>query len=105
MAALQKTTNEHLKMGMTGAHDNHTQRGAKVVPFIRRLLTMSLAMGAGIALFHLLVLLIRASPSYAALFEPGTDLYSIGMAIFMTVPTWLASQCGNGGRIARSNSC
>lgn len=105
MAALQKTTNEHMKMGMTGAHDNHTQRGAKVGPFIRRLLTMSLAMGAGIALFHLLVLLIRASPSYAALFEPGTDLYSIGMAIFMTVPTWLASQCGNGGRIARSNSC
>ena len=57
MAALQKTTNDHMKMGMTGAHDNHTQRGAKVGPFIRRLLTMSLAMGAGIALFHLLVLL------------------------------------------------
>ena len=108
MATLQKTTNEHIKPGTTAAHDKSTQRVAKVGkagPFVWRLLTMSLAMGAGIALFHLLVLLIRASSSYAALFEPGTDLYSIGMAIFMTVPTWLASQCGNGGRIARSNSC
>ena len=106
MATLQKTTNEHMKPGTTGAHDNSTQRvAAKVGPSVWRLLTMSLAMGAGIALFHLLVLLIRASSSYAALFEPGTDLYSIGMAVFMTVPTWLASQCGNRGRIARSNSC
>jgi hypothetical protein len=99
MATLQKTTNKD----MTG--DNHTQRGTKAGSFLRRLSTMSLAMGAGIALFHLLVLLIRASSSDGALFEPGTDLYSIGMAIFMTVPTWIASQCGNGGRIARSNSC
>ena len=106
MATLQKTTNEHMKLGTTGAHDNSTQRvAAQVRPFVWRLLTMSLAMGAGIALFHLLVLLIRASSSYAAMFQPGTDLYSVGMAIFMTVPTWLASQCGNGGRIARSNSC
>jgi hypothetical protein len=106
MVTLQKTTNEHRKPGTTGAHDNSTQRvAAKVGPVIRRLLTMSLAMGAGIALFHLLVLLIRASSSYGTMFEPGTDLYSIGMAIFMTVPTWIASQCGNGGRIARSNSC
>ena len=105
MAMLQETTKEHMKRGTTGAHDNPTQRAAKVGPFIWRLLTMSLAMGAGIALFHLLILLIRASSSYATLVEPGTDLYSIGMAIFMTVPTWLASQCGKGGRIARSNSC
>jgi hypothetical protein len=106
MATLQKTTSEHRKPGTTDADDNSTQRvAAKVGPFVWRLLTMSLAMGAGIALFHLLILLIRASSSYAALFEPGTDLYSIGMAIFMTVPTWIASQCGNGGRIARSNSC
>jgi hypothetical protein len=105
MATLQKTTNEHRKPATTGAHDNSTQRVAKVGAVVWRLLMMSLAMGAGIALFHLLVLLIRASSSYAALLEPGTDLYSIGMAIFMTVPTWLASQCGSGGRIARSNSC
>ena len=106
MVTLQKTTNEHMKPGTTGAYDNSTQRvAANVETFVWRLLTMSLAMGAGIALFHLLVLLIRASSSYAALFEPGTDLYSIGMAIFMTAPTWLASQCGKGGRISRSNSC
>jgi hypothetical protein len=105
MATLQKTTNEHRKQGMTGAHDNSTQRvSAKVRLFVGRLLTMSLAMGAGIALFHLLVLLIRASSSYGVLFEPGTDLYSIGMAIFMTVPTWLASQCENGARNARENN-
>ena len=90
---------------MTGAHDDYAQRGTKAGSLLRRLLTMSLAMGAGVARFHLLVLLIRASSSYAALFGPGTDLYSIGMAIFMTVPTWIASQCGNGGRITRSNSC
>ena len=106
MATLQKTTNEHRKQGMTGAHDNSTQRvAAKVSLFVWRLLTMSLAIGAGIALFHLLVLLIRASSSYGTMFEPGTDLYSIGMAIFMTVPTWLASQCGNGGRNTSANGC
>ena len=105
MAMLRKTTNEHRKQGMTGAHDNSSRRvAAKVRLFVWRLLIMSLAMGAGIALFHLLVLLIRASSSYGVLFEPGTDLYSIGMAIFMTVPTWLASQCGNGGRSARENN-
>ena len=105
MATLQKTTNESTKPGTTGTHDNSTRRAAKVGPFLWRLLTMSLAMGSGIVLFHLLILLIRASSSYATLVEPGTDLYSLGMAIFMTVPTWLASQCGNGGRIARSNGC
>ena len=105
MVTLRKTTNERMKPGTTGAHDNSTQRVAtKVGLLVLRLLTMSLAMGAGIALFHLLVLLIRASSSYAALFEPGTDLYSIGMAIFMTVPTWLASQCGNGSRNAHTNN-
>jgi hypothetical protein len=106
MATLQKTTNEHIKPGTTGAHDNSTQRvAAKLGPFVWRLLTMSLAMGSGMALFYLVVLLIRTSSSYGAMFEPGTDLYAIGMAVFMTVPTWLASQCGTGGRIARSNSC
>ena len=107
MAMLRKTTNEHRKQGMTGAHDNSSRRvAAKVRLFVWRLLTMSLAMGSGIVLFHLLILLIRTSSSYVALFEPGTDLYSIGMAIFMTVPTWLAAQCGSGGRIARTdNGC
>lgn len=105
MATLQKTSNEHMKPGTTGADDNSAQRvAAKVGPIVWRLLTMSLAMGAGIALFHLLILLIRASSSYAAMFQPGTDLYSIGMAIFMTVPTWLASQCGNGSRNAHTNN-
>ena len=96
-----------MKLGTTGADNNSTQRvAAQVGPFVWRLLTMSLAMGAGIALFHLLVLLIRASSSYAAMFQPGTDLYSVGMAIFMTVPTLLVTQCRNGGRNARaSNGC
>jgi hypothetical protein len=106
MATLQKTTNQHRKRDMAGAHDNSTQRVAvKAGLLIWRLLTMSLAMGAGIALFHLLLLLIRASSSYAAMFEPGTDLYSMGMAIFMTAPTWLASQCGNGGHNSSTNAC
>ncbi len=105
MSTLQKSTNEHMKPGTTGAHDNSMQRVAATVgSIVWRLLTMLVAMGAGIALFHLLILLIRASSSYAALFEPGTDLYSIGMAIFMTVPTWVVAQCGNGGRIARTNN-
>jgi hypothetical protein len=102
MVTFQKTSNEHMKPGRTGAHDDSTQRVAeKVGPFVWRLLTMSLAMGSGIALFHLLNLLIRASSSYAALFEPGTDLYAIGMAIFMTVPTWVVAQCGDGNRNTR----
>ena len=106
MATLQKTTNEPMKPGTSGTHDSSTQRlASKVEPVIWRLLTMSLAMGVGVALFHLLILLIRASSSYVALVEPGTDLYAIGMAIFMTVPTWVVAQCGNGGRITRSNSC
>jgi len=105
MATLQKATNEHRKTGITGAHVNLIQRlAAKVKPIIWRLLTMSLAMGAGIVLFQLLVLLIRVFSSYAALAEPGTDLYAIGMAIFMTVPTWVVAQCGHGGRNARANS-
>jgi hypothetical protein len=88
IATLQKTTNEHVKPGTTGAHDNSTQRlAAKLGPFVWRLLTMSLAMGSGSALFYLVVLLIRTSSSYGAIFEPGTDLYAIGMAVFMTVPT------------------
>lgn len=90
---------------MTGGHENPTQSVAmKVGPFILRLVTMSLAMATGVALFHLLVLLIRASSSYAAMFQPGTDLYSIGMAVFMTVPTWLAAQCGDGHRNPRAKS-
>lgn len=104
MATLQKTTNEYLKTRMTSAHDHHTPRvSANVGPFTGRLLTMSLAMGAGMVFFHLLVLVLRTYSSYATLFQPGTDLYSIGMAIFMTVPTWLAAQCGDGDHNARAN--
>ena len=106
MAIFLKTTNEHMKSVTTGAHDNPTQRVVtKVRPFIWRLLTMSLAMGAGMALFQLLVLLIRTSSSYSSMFAPGTDLYAIGMSVFMTVPTWLASQCGNSSRDAHTNGC
>ena len=105
MARLQKTTNEHRKLGRIRAHDHHTQRVTKG-SFFWKPLEMLLAMGVGMALFYLLVLLIHASSSYGTMFEPGTDLYSIGMAVFMTVPTWLVAQCGNGGRNARaSNGC
>ena len=106
MAIFHKTANEHMKSVTTGRHDNHIQRVvSKVRPFIRHLLTLSLAMGCGMTLFQLLVLLIRTSSSYSAMFEPGTDLYAIGMSVFMTVPTWLASQCGNSSRDAHTNDC
>ena len=106
MAIFHKTTNEHTKPVTTGAHDNHSQRVVtKVSPFIWRLLIMALAMGAGMALFQLLVLLIRTSSSCSAMFEPGSDLYAIGMSVFMTVPTWLASHCGDSSRNAHTHGC
>src|SRR3990172_9401848 len=105
MTRLQKTTSGHMQLGTGGVRDSHTPRAiAKVKFFIRKLMQMLLAMGAGMALFYLLILLIRASSSYATMFEPGTDLYTIGMAVFMTVPTWVVSQCGDGNRNARANN-
>jgi hypothetical protein len=104
MAGLQKTIHERRTMGTVATYDTPTQRvSTKLGPLFRRLLTMSLAMGAGMAFFHLLVLLLRAYSSYATLLQPGTDLYSIGMAVFMTVPTWVAAQCGDGGHNAEAN--
>jgi hypothetical protein len=47
---------------------------------------MMLAMGAGMALFPVLVGLIPASSGYAAALERGTYLRTIGSSLFMTVP-------------------
>ena len=66
--------------------DGRWDLAGKVSRFIQHLLEMLVAMGAGMAIFHLLARLIPASSSYAEVSDPETDLHTIAMMVFMTVP-------------------
>ena len=99
MPRVQQATTRYLQLGTANARDPHSSRGfTKMRSLAWKLIRMSLAMASGMIIFYLLVLVLRASSSYGALFQAGTDLYAIGMAIFMTVPTWVVAQCGDGNR-------
>ena len=61
---------------------------------------MLVAMMAGMVLFHGLIQAILAPRGYAAALDPGTDLHTMGMAVFMTLPmvAWMRVR-GHGWRI------
>lgn len=104
MATFQKSPNQHLQPDTAHTPNQRSSHvAAKIGSLIRKLMGMLLAMASGMALFYLLILLMRTSSSYGAMFEPGTDLYAIGMAVFMTVPTWIVAQCGNHNARASGN--
>lgn len=107
MALIHKAVSQPVQTGTVHDQVKWDSRGLpNMQSLIRKLMSMLLAMGAGTILFCLLVFLMRASSSNGTLLEPGTDLYAIGMAVFMTVPTWLVTQCGDRDRNARaSGSC
>ena len=99
MILFQKPRCHPLQTGTVHAQVKRSlQSPLKMRSLLRKLVAMLVAMGIGMALFYLLVLLMRISPAYSALLEPETDLYAIGMAVFMTVPTWLVAQCENHDR-------
>lgn len=71
----------------------------KVGRFLLHLFEMLLAMEAGMGLFHLLQWLIPASSGIKAALKFGTNLHTILMAVFMTIPmaAWMKIR-GHGWR-------
>lgn len=69
----------------------------KVGRFLLHFLEMSVAMGLGMAVFHVLRLQLPAG--YAAAFEPGTNGFVIADDLFMTLPmaAWMLVR-GHGWR-------
>lgn len=78
---------------------------ADVGRLLLHLAEMLAAMMAGMMIFHLLVRAILAPLGYAAAFGPGTDLHTIGMAVFMTLPmaAWMRVR-GHGWRLGAEMS-
>lgn len=63
----------------------------KVGRFLLHLLEMILAMGTGMGIFHLLERLIPTWSAIGILLKRGTDLHTVVMMVFMTLPmvTWM----------------
>lgn len=54
--------------------------------FLGQFLTLQIAMVVGASVCLLLGVLLRASPTYATVYHPGTVLYFIGDIFFLTFP-------------------
>jgi hypothetical protein len=67
--------------------------------FLLHFLKMMIPMGLGMVIYGLLVHQLRASSSYAAAFQSGTNLFIIGDGLFMTAPmvAWMVLR-GHGWR-------
>ena len=89
------TNTESIKM------QDHRLRSSvlKVGRFILHFLEMSLAMMVGMPILSMVHNLVPATSSFAAAFKPGTNLYGVTMAFFMTVPmvAWMIIR-GHGWR-------
>lgn len=81
---LTKTHADHTNDAGTKGHRSNL--ASKTVRFLLHFLEMQIAMGLGMIPWHLLVRELRASPSYAAAFQRGSDLSILGHGLFMTVP-------------------
>ncbi len=89
MTTLNKTENMHRNQSLAW----------KTGRFFLHLFEMLLAMQAGMGLFHLLQWLIPASSGIKAELKFGTNLHTILMAVFMTIPmaVWMKIR-GHGWR-------
>ena len=84
---LTKTPVDHIKTVGTRVYDQRLRSLAlKAWRFLLHFLEMQIPMGLGMLPWHLLVRELRASPSYAAAFQRGSELSSLGHGLFMTVP-------------------
>ncbi len=93
-----KTTVDHIASVPMHDHQNRNT-ASQVGRFSLHFLEMLLAMMAGMPILSTLRNLIPASSIYAAAFKPGTNLYGLTMAVFMTVPmvAWMIVR-GHGWR-------
>src|SRR5512143_31056 len=93
-----KTTMDHIASDPMPDHQSRTS-AAKAGRFSLHLLEMMLAMMAGMPILSMLRNLIPPSSIFAAAFKSGTILYSLTMAVFMTVPmvAWMIVR-GHGWR-------
>ena len=93
-----KATLEHIASAPMHDHQSRTS-AAKAGRFSLHLLEMLLAMMAGMPILSMLRNLIPPSSIFAAAFKSGTILYSLTMAVFMTVPmvAWMIVR-GHGWR-------
>lgn len=87
MTSENKTTLHQINIASILAPDKRVRTAAsKVGFFIWHYFEMILAMSAGMGIFHLLVGLIPASSSLAAVADSETVLHNVVMDFFMTVP-------------------
>lgn len=86
MTTYEKTTDDRVNISTTpaGAHANQSLP-SKVGHFLWNFIEMMLSMSIGMGIFHLLIVRIPSSSSYAVLFQPKTVLYSIWMNLAMVI--------------------
>src|SRR5512141_1318399 len=90
----------HINTASIQMHDDRSRNSAaKVGHFILHLLEMVVAMMAGMPILSMLRTLIPPSSIFAAAIKSGTNLSSLTMAVFMTVPmvAWMIVR-GHGWR-------
>jgi hypothetical protein len=83
---LTKTHAKHANAAGMNADDHRSNRASKTVRFLLHFLEMQTAMGLGMIPWHWLVRELRASPTYAEVFQRGSALSTIGHGLFMTIP-------------------
>lgn len=100
MTSLRKTTLYEEKPVTTHVQNfPFYAQASKVARFLWHFLEMLLAMGVGMAVFHLLVKQIPASSGLVAVADKDTVLHKVVMDFFMTVPmlAWMILR-GHGWR-------
>ena len=77
-------------------------RGSKAGRFVLTFLELQIPMVLGAVVCYLVSRLASASPSYAAIYHPGTYLYGAADILFLTAPVlvWLIFR-GHGRRYSR----
>jgi hypothetical protein len=90
-----KTTIKQMKTAITQVSVPSSKLGS----FLLYFLEMQIPMGLGALICYLVVRLISASSNYAAIYHPGTYLYTAGDVLFLTAPVvgWIICR-GQGWR-------